>query len=294
MLEELRWKTSVSATCLHAAACRAAGLPAADAQLAAALDPAADALMSEIVAAGWPVTEMLHELTGLASELDNNGELVRRAITRLHLPMAEVTAPVRVAGAISDLEAAMLRAHPELVEELAVRVRPIREQWEARGPGMLIEIARLTDPIVVPSAAEIVLVAPYAGGGGEAHARVNRVTFEAVLFNPLPALPEAVRLAWLLCQLYADLPWLSDVLPPRRCASAMKLAMIPPVLAAAEAVELARCDEASVAAALAAWQPAANATVATPQLWSWWNAWLDQSTKWPVAVAALDQMLPRT
>ncbi|MBA3482035.1 MAG: hypothetical protein H0T51_09490 [Pirellulales bacterium] len=293
MLEELRWKTSVSTTCLHAAACRATGLAAADDQLASILDPAADALANEIAAAGWPVPEMLHELTGLASELDNNGELVKRAITRLHLPMADVTAPVRIAGAIADLEAAMQRAAPALAEELAVRIRPIREQWEARGPGLLMEIARLTEPLAVPSAAEIVLVAPYVGGAGSAYASANRVVLEAVLFNPLPELPEAVRLAWLLSQLNADLPWMTDVMPPAQARGAMKLAMIPPVLAAAEAVELAHCDELTLAAAIAAWLPGVAAEDAAPKIWTWWNAWLDHATKWPVAVAALEQLTLR-
>jgi hypothetical protein len=291
MLEELRWKTSVSTTCLHAAMCRAAGLASADPQIAAILDPAADALAAEIAAAGWPAPQVLHELTGLASEFDNNGELVKRVITRLHLPMPDVTTPVRIAGAIADLEAAMQRAAPGLAEELAVRVRPIREQWEARGPGMLIEIARLTEPLAIPSAAEIVLVAPYAGGAGSAYAGANRVVLEAVLFNPLPELPEAVRLAWLLSQLNADLPWLTDVLPAARAREAMKLAMIPPVLAAAEAVELAYCNEATLATAIAAWLPDVAAEDVTPKIWTWWNAWLDHATKWSVAVAALEQLL---
>jgi hypothetical protein len=205
--------------------------------------------------------------------------------------MADVTAPVRIAGAIADLEAAMQRAAPGLAEELAVRVRPIREQWEARGPGMLIEIARLTEPLAIPTAAEIVLVAPYVGGAGNAFAGTNRVVLEAVLFYPLQELPEAVRLAWLLSQLNSDLPWMTDVMPLARAREGMKLAMIPPVLAAAEAVELARCDEATLAAAIAAWLPGIASEDAAPKMWSWWNAWLDHATKWPVAVAALEQML---
>jgi hypothetical protein len=117
------------------------------------------------------------------------------------------------------------------------------------------------------------------------------VVLEAVLFNPLPELPEAVRLAWLLSQLNADLAWLTDVLPPARAREAMKLAMIPPVLAAAEAVELAHCNEATLATAIAAWLPGVASEDVTPKIWSWWNAWLDHATKWPVAVAALEQMV---
>jgi hypothetical protein len=216
--------------------------------------------------------------------------LVSRTIARMRVPLTDVTAPVRVAGAIADFEAAVHRIQPQLAEELAARVRPLREQWEARGPGMLIEIARLTDPAVVPMAAEVVLVGPYVGGHGLAHQAQNRVTLEAILFNPLPELPETVRLAWLLAQLNADLPLISDVIPPARSFAAVQLAMIAPVLAAAEAVELSECNESSIAAALQAWLPSVNATSAAPQIWSWWNAWLDHPTRWPVAVSALEQM----
>jgi hypothetical protein len=290
MLEELRWKTSVSASCLHAAACHAAGLSAADAHLEELTDPAADTLIGELIAAAWPVTAVLNELASLTSEIDNNRELVTRTVARMRLPAKDVASPVRVAGAIADFEAAMQRAEPQLAEELAARVRPIREQWEARGPGMLIEIARLTDAGIIPTAAEIVLVAPYVGGHGVAHPAYNRVILEAVLANPLPELPETVRIAWLLAQLNAELPLITDAVPPARSLEAMQVALIAPVLAAAEAVELSTCNESSIASAVQAWLPSLNAANAASQIWSWWNAWLDYPTRWPVAVAALEQM----
>lgn len=291
MLEELRWKTSVSATCLHVAACRARRLPAADARLAVALGPAADALAAELAAATWPVLPLLDELVGLASQVDNNRELVERAAARLHLPLIDPATASRVAGGVADLEAAASRSLPDLHDELAVRVRPLREQWEARGPGMLIELARLTDPAIVPAAAEIVLVSPYTGGAGASHPAYNRVTLEAMLFDPLPEAPETVRLAWHISQLNADLPLLADVLPPSRAAASVPLALVPPALSAAEAVELARCDEPTVAAVLAAWygRPAPDGVAA--RVWTWWTAYLEHPTPWPVAVAALDEML---
>jgi hypothetical protein len=98
-------------------------------------------------------------------------------------------------------------------------------------------------------------------------------------------------LAWLLSQLNSDLPWMTDVMPLARAREAMKLAMIPPVLAAAEAVELAHCNEATLAAAIDAWFPGIASEDAAPKMWPWWNAWLDHATKWPVAVAALEQLL---
>lgn len=293
MLQELRWRTSVSATCLHAAACRAAGLAGADAQLAAAIDVPSDRIAQEISAAGWRLAETLDQLTALAAEIDNNRELVIRAAARLR--QAEVDQPtlVRLAGAVSDLEAALSRAQPALAEELPLRIRPMREQWEALGPGMLLEIGRLTEGAVIPAAAEIVIVAPYAGGHGAAHVQYNRVTLEGVLVNPIPELPETVRMAWLLAQLNADLPRFSDVIPRGRSAAVFRLALLPPALAAAEAVEQGQCNEAALEHALTAWRLYdANAApgVAT-HLWNWWNAWLDHAQSWPVAVAALEQLL---
>lgn len=288
---DLRWKTSVSATCLHAAACQRAKIGAADRQLAAALDGPAATLIRQIQDARWPVDDVLDQLASLSSMYENNRELVTRALGRLHFKGVEALVN-RVAGAIADLEAAMLRAQPELVDELAVRGGPLREQWDARGPGMLKELARLTDEVIVPEAAEIVLVSPYAGGLGVAHAEQNRVTLEAVLVNPNPDFPESVRIAWLLGQLSSDLPKFADVIPGARRTRAFELAMLAPALAAGEAVELSRCDEAAIEAALDAWRLRRDLPAdAGGRLWQWWNAWLDRSTDWAVAVAALDRLM---
>jgi hypothetical protein len=286
---ELRWKSNLSATCLHAALCKRAGLAAADPVLAATLQQPADTLAGEIAEAGWPAVAVLEQLAALAAEYDNNVELTTRALGRLRIVGG--SSVTRVAGAIADLEAALRRAQPEIAEELLVRGRPLREQWEARGPGLLAEAARLTEASVVPESAKIVLVSPYVGGHGIAFPPFNRVAMEAVLVNPHAELPETVRLAWLLCQLSSDLPRYVDAVGAARVQDAASLALIPPVLAAAEAVELARCDEATIALALEAWRPPPPWPREAPQqLWNWWQTWLDGPTSWPVALAALDRM----
>ncbi|WP_428308824.1 hypothetical protein [Lacipirellula sp.] len=292
MLEELRWRTSPAATALYLAACRADSVAAADGALAAAIAAPADALIAEIDAIGLPRTELLAEMTSLAAEIDNNRELVARAAARLHAAPLPSPAATRIAGAVGELEAALGRAQPNLAEELAARVRPLREQWEARGPGMLREIGRLTDEAIVPSAAEIVIVLPYAGGRGVAHPRQNRLTLEGVLVHPHPQLPEPLRIAWLLAQLNADLPRYADVLPPGRSLFAVAVAMTPATLAAAEEVELATCDEPALASAFEAWGLSSELRNDAPQrVFGWWQAWLDRTATWPVAVAALERLL---
>jgi hypothetical protein len=276
---------------MHAVACQNAGIAAADPQLAAALHDPAAALVTEIKNAHWPFDAVLAQLAGLSSEFENNRELVTRGVSRLQIKPTE-TSINRVAGAIADVEAALRRHRPEIVEELAVRGGPLREQWDARGPGMLVELARLTDEAIVPEAAEVALVTPYAGGHGMAHPAQNRITFEAVLVNPMPELPETVRLAWLVIQLNSDLPRFAEALPPRRSAAAYRVATLAPAIAAAEAVELAHCDEAAFEAAIDAWRLRdALPADAASRIWQWWQTWLDASGKWPVAVAALDQLL---
>lgn len=292
MTLELRWKASLSVTCLHAAACRRRAWAAADPPLEQALAEPADALARELARAEWPVEAMLEQLAALSAEFENNRELVTRCAARLNLPPVDGEIMVRIAGAIADLEAALLRQQPELVDELAVRGGPLREQWEARGPGLLREVARLTEEAVVPEGAEVVLVAPYVGGHGVAHVASNRITFEAVLVNPLPELPETVRLGWLGCQLNADLPRYADVMRPGSAGRAFRVAMIPPVLAAAASVELVPADSTSVERALDAWKLAGELPAdAAAQVGQWWSAWLDQPKSWAVAVAALDRML---
>ena len=100
----------------------------------------------------------------------------------------------------------MRRAFPNLLDDLSLRLLPLREQWEVHGPLLLQNMARWTDPRVVVAEARIVLVHPALGGGGAAHIPFNNVHIEAVLTNPVPELPENLRLVWLLAQLSLDLP----------------------------------------------------------------------------------------
>jgi hypothetical protein len=292
MQVQLRWKASLSATCLHVAACMRAGFAGADRQLTQTLGEPAARLFGELGMAGWPADAMLQQLAALSAEYENNRELVKRCAVRLNLPPVDDAILTRIAGAVADLEATLLRQQPELVDELAVRGGPLREQWEARGGGLLREVARLTEAAVVPASAEVVLVSPYLGGHGTAHPWQNRITIEAVLVNPLPELPETVRLAWLASQLNADLPRYADVLRPGTAGRALRVAAVPPVLAAASSVELVPPDAAPVELALDAWRLSRDLPAnAAEQLGQWWSAWLDHPQSWPVAVAALDRML---
>ena len=143
----------------------------------------------------------------------------------------------------------------ETDQEMMLRVRPLREHWEARGPGMLTHVQKSCSWLALPAQVNVRLVAAKDGGGTIVSA--NSIEFQAVLFNPLPQLPEVVRLAWLWSCLSVDQE------------PSQQLAVIPPILDAAEHVELARSDATTVQQAVVHWLGLAEFPAS--QLLDWWR-----------------------
>jgi hypothetical protein len=149
-------------------------------------------------------------------------------------------------------------------------------------------VARLTESDLLVSQADVILVQPVQGGGGAAHWNYNSVRIETVLANPVEQLPEVVRLGWLLAQLNMDLPKFQGDMRRDALAEIGPLAMIPPVLAAAQEVELARCDLPTLAAALKAWQ---TGPAEPGVLIEWWDTYQTARPAWTVALGALARLL---
>ncbi len=230
----------------------------------------------------------------LAADFESNRELAERILAKLPSGSGELNqqAAGRLAGWFTELEAAFTSAVPRVVDDLALRSGPLRDQWEARGPGLLAAIARKTEPGVLPPSAEIVLVHPALGGAGAAYLSYNKAILEAVLTNPLNDLPETVRLGWLLSTLNLDLPKYSETLRRERLPLLARLAMLPAALAAAEDVELIG-NPPSLTRALTAWRlaSAGAAQSLAETLSQWWTTYQDSRPPWDVALAALDQLL---
>jgi hypothetical protein len=298
---DLTWKASESASGLYAAVCMSGGLRVADARLAEAFAPALDFALAEFEACGAPAELLLPVMTGLAARgVEDNRQLVEQSISRtIGKHMFTPAAVSRLSTAIGGLKAAFLNAYHQtaasetrpLVDELLLRGRPLLEQWEARGPGLLVQIARSTEEGVVAEAAEVTLVYPLVGGNGLAHRSINTVSFEAVLTNPVAELPEVLRMAWLLAQLNCSLPKYSEHIAVEHRAAVAQWALVPPVLAAAEYVDLASLSPESLALAMTAWRlPHADGQRAESLL-QWWTTYQAGSTPWAVALAALERML---
>lgn len=293
---ELRWRPSFSASCTHAVAVSVTGGDVVDPQLATALAPALVEQAEPLVAVRSVLPAFLEHLCGLAADLDGNRQLAEVALTK---SVGRGRADKHVLGlarVIGGVEAAMAVARPKLADDLQLRVGPLRAAWEARGPGMLQLIAGLTAKELLVERADVILVEPLQGGGGAAHPPYNSVRIEAVLANADDRLPEVLRLAWLLGQLQLELPMYSEQLSPFRRREVCALAMVPPVLAAAEQVELARFDANTVALAVESWRiwrdrPAAE-IAATLQ--TWWQIYSESRPPWAVALGALDRMFDET
>ena len=224
----LDWHPSAATSGLHAVAALAAGRPLNHPAAQAAWQAPATRLatlldqLSQPPHAGWQrlighsarITDPreLAEQTVGPEPLDNRNERV----TALEQTLAPIL------GSISQL-------FPRLEAELELRCRPLREQWDTCGPGLLRDCCRRLG--LKPSAETITVlpVYPVLGGAGEIHPADRSLRIEAVLTNPHPQLPELVRLAWLLMRLLSP-----ESIPASD--------LIPAVLASAEEVEAASCN----------------------------------------------------
>ncbi|MGE0609208.1 MAG: hypothetical protein AB7O62_19100 [Pirellulales bacterium] len=288
---ELRWLASASTSCFHAVDLSARCQPLADVGLAAALALPTQALLAEFGAFHTRSPNPFEHLLPLSAGIGCNRELAEVVLRKTcggssgdHERIA------MLAGHFSDLERAFIKYCPEIVDQLTLRSEPLRQQWEARGPGLMRGVGRLTEPELIVESADVILVHPARGGGGAAHLLYNSVRIEAVLANALHELPEVLRLGWLVAQLNSDLPRYQGEIPRPSLRRVAALALLPALLAAAEQVELARCDEPTLVLALRAWVEDCQPDVTAGLVWRWWQTYLDSRPRWDVALAALNQM----
>jgi hypothetical protein len=295
MIPEARFITSTSASGLHAAACLLAGTTPLDPRLAAAPVAAeAAALGADLAAIGLDRSAFFEHAIPLAVRFDSSVQLAGVALTKLLGPRQTDAAATRLARRLQSLWAAVTDAVPDGLDELELRSRPLREQWEARGGGLLAVVRRLTEPDVVVDEADVILVQPVWGGSGSAHPLYNALALEAVLVNADAALPEVARLGWLWAQLNLDLPKFQDSLGRDAMAVVGPLAVLPAVLAAAQEVELVKFDRQTLETALAAWRGGPmhiERKVDVDGLLGWWETYQASNPSWTVALAALGQML---
>lgn len=295
---QLRWIASTRASWAHAAAAIARGAALAESRVAEELAPPVAMLEKWLAEQDVPGAFWDH-LPALAAGIVRNDELASVALTKtIGRGRAEELA-TWLAAILRELELPWLRLYPELTDQLALRAQPLREQWEARGPGILKTFGDLTEPALLIEQADVVLVQPVLGGGGCAQLAYNSARLEAVLANPLPELPEVARLAWLLAQLQLDLPVYRELLTSTETSRApdeiCSLAVLPPVLTAASDVELLSYEPATLRLAIHRWAGVASDVDSVgDHLLAWWETYRGSRPPFAVALRALGEMLAQS
>ncbi|MGV3606258.1 MAG: hypothetical protein ACO1RA_07605 [Planctomycetaceae bacterium] len=291
---QIQWKSSSSASCLYAAWQIAQGEAIVDQALLEALAPHAAKLEGVISQSGAPRGKFWRTLMGLASEYGSNRQLAEVVLAKVlgrNAAQGPILSPLITA--MDSIEATMLRQLPRLAQELPLRGGPIREQWEARGPGLVRMVSKLTEEALIPGQASVVVVHPVSGGGCENYLEGNVVIWEGLLANAEIRLPEVVRLGWSLLQLQMDLPMFSEQLLPGRTLPLARLALVPAVLQAAAEVELVHVVPGLLAMALKHWKvlPIEVDSPVVGLLEGWWQDYLQNRPSWGNALMALDQLL---
>lgn len=292
MTTKIQWRPSMPASHLHVAWAISQNRPLIDLRLGEEVIESARDLAATIKTAQLPTDRFWRHLIPLSANLANRRQFVETAVGKVLGRGARLDVFVAtLEGKLAALDLAIKTALPTLADDLTLRERPLREQWEARGPGMLNHIGRLTDKTLIVEECDVLLVQPTIGGYGEAHLPYNSVRIEAVLANPVNELPEAARLAWLIAQLQLDLPMHSENIHADRLPHVASYAMLVPTLLAAESVELVRFTPALIGKAISEWRltvpPGLDAAALVSE---WWQTYLETRPPWNIALAALDQL----
>ena len=290
---EIHWVVSHSANCFHAADAVRRGCRPANSALCNAIEKPTHDLCQVMKALGLDEPAFWSHLVCLSATVENNTQLVEQVLRKMHGADPRATGMVaRLAGRVADVEAAVRRTTLDLVDQLATRAEPFAARWQEIGPALLHGIARRTDPQFMVPKADIVLLPVVHGGYGAADLPYNMVRIEAVESDPVPQLPEPVRLAWLIAQLNIDLPMFSETIFRDRLPLVASVAILPATLEAAAELQLTDNDPSTVRSALEAWHITGPANVDLSDVASrWWESHLDMQPAWNVSLAALDQMI---
>lgn len=306
---KLSWNPSFSASAMYGAYTIAYGMRLTDRRVEEALHASSfglhalasgldglrrgDSSVADMSANQRRAKRLWHPLIALAGSIQENHQLAKSVITCCLGETKKSTATVdSLAGWITEIEATMRLLFPKLTEQLGLRARPLQELWEGYGHGLLAHVGRLVPSSLLVEQAEVLLVQPVLGGFGQAFPDHQKVCLEAVLANPLPELPEVIRLAWLLGQLRPKNVEPTPRLSIDREIELNRLAMLPAVLAAGQVVELTRIDEAYLSLAIEQWQVPVPPKIAVGKvLLHWWETYLQTKPEWSIGLLALDRML---
>lgn len=297
---QLAWRVNTSLAALHVAYCVSKHFSATRLKASPADSNSAD------FEPFWGLTSLADRLEvpfdgfwdlafQLAVDCSGHHDLAERLCVRTLAQASrtpQLVSELRIA--LQNVATAFDRLQPRFQHEIRLREAPLREQWEAFGPGIWRQLGVLLEPELFVEQAEVYLVSPVLGGFGWAQLNKNRCHIEAVLTNANPQITEVMRLAWLLGQLDFERPKYSDLINSRRLRKVAGLAMLPPVLLAAEELGLSSLSPITLLQAIELWRiesPGPLSKALAEVLMTWWDTYRTGHTTWSVALTGLDRML---
>lgn len=299
-MTRIRWEIGDKLSPLHAARCWAAGASGIDPTLATKIAEPLAELTKRLAAAELDLESFWSHLIAAAASGSNDQDACRAALMAAGIgelgldPCASATLTC-----LADTRLAYQERFPKSSQQLSLRARPIREQWDGYGAGLLRRIAKKTHESFIPKSADCVLLSPYRGGDGDCDPATSTLWIEAVLTNPVPSVPEVLRLTWLLTRIgigtmVLPTPASDDTENRARASLVVALAGLPVVLDAACYLEMTQSPTVTASLidiAIQTWfGPMESAVVDV--LDKWWSQSEELKPPFPVALKALDRMLP--
>lgn len=226
---------------------------------------------------------------GLVSQLTtDDAQRVETALLAADCPElgTDSLAPV-ILGRLADARLSYREAFPKLADQLPLRARPLKELWEAVGPGLLRLIGKKTVEAMIPARTTLHWVQPVRGGDGGLIDKTDAIWIEAMLTHPDSTIPETLRIAWLVARKGLDRMQGARDVEAERLPRAAALALLPTVLAAGEELDLCRLTATTIERAAALWHVDRDCDT----LLRWWGQMEHTPLPLPVAIKALDKML---
>ncbi len=290
----IRWVADPELSAAHSAYVVATGAPCTDLKTEQLLvGPVTDInnrlLSSSIdVAVFWK-----HYLAGLLSGCEINAACAAALMSGGCSELQVEQIGKAISNQLSDARRAYTGRFPKLAEQLELRARPLREKWDAIGPGLLREVERQVWDNSPPSgwwAQRLTgqLVQPMRGGDGGYAADDGKFWIEAMLTDVDPAVPEVLRVAWLITRIAIE-SHTGKKPGEQSLATAWSLVSVPLVLTAAANLDLAPPDRLPIKRAMELWNRS-DANIAET-LANWWVNYKQSPTPLPVALKQLDQLL---
>lgn len=300
-MTRIRWEVSDKLSPLHAARCWAAGLRGIDPTLEEKIAEPLAELTKRLAALEVDLGTFWARLVACGAVGQSDQEACRSSLISAGLGELTLDASASaILNALADMRLAYQERYPKSSQQLSLRARPIREQWDGYGAGLLRRVAKKTHESFIPKNVVCVLLSPYRGGAGDCDPASSTLWMEAVLTNPVASVPEVLRLVWLVTRIGIG----SRVLPieagvitgedSNRATMVLALSALPVVLDAACYLEMTQSPTVTAAlidSAVQAWFGPMESTV-VEIVEKWWSQSEQINPPFPVALKALDRMLP--